>query len=84
MNMVNKDSSSLYDCAIIGYGPTGATLANLLGLCGLKVIVLEREAQFISCPVRFILMMKRCGCSKPLELPKNFQKNQGEPGDAIC
>lgn len=34
----------IYDIAIVGYGPTGATLANLLGLQGLKVAVLERDA----------------------------------------
>lgn len=33
-----------YDVAIVGLGPTGATLANLLGICGLSVLVLEREA----------------------------------------
>lgn len=33
-----------WDVAIIGYGPTGATLANLLGQSGLRVLVLEREA----------------------------------------
>lgn len=32
-----------YDVAIVGYGPAGATLAHLLGQCGLDVIVLERE-----------------------------------------
>lgn len=32
-----------FDVAIVGYGPTGATLAHLLGACGLKVLVLERE-----------------------------------------
>lgn len=32
-----------YDVAIVGYGPAGATLAHLLGQCGLKVLVLERE-----------------------------------------
>ncbi|MFM2281573.1 MAG: hypothetical protein RLZZ444_3804 [Pseudomonadota bacterium] len=32
-----------YDVAIVGYGPAGATLANLLAECDLKVIVLERE-----------------------------------------
>ncbi len=32
-----------YDVAVIGYGPTGATAANLLGLCGLKVLVVERD-----------------------------------------
>lgn len=33
-----------YDVAIVGYGPTGASLANLLGKAGLKVVVLERDA----------------------------------------
>jgi 3-(3-hydroxy-phenyl)propionate hydroxylase len=33
-----------FDVAIVGYGPTGATLAHLLGQCGLKVVVLERES----------------------------------------
>lgn len=32
-----------YDVAIIGYGPTGATAANLLGRLGLKVVVIERD-----------------------------------------
>ena len=29
--------------AVIGYGPTGATAANLLGQLGLKVVVIERD-----------------------------------------
>lgn len=33
-----------YDVAIVGYGPAGATLAHLLGQCGLKVLVLDRES----------------------------------------
>lgn len=32
-----------FDVAIVGFGPSGATLAHLLGLCGLSVLVLERE-----------------------------------------
>jgi 3-(3-hydroxy-phenyl)propionate hydroxylase len=35
---------STYDVAIVGYGPTGATAANLLGQMGLKVVVIDREA----------------------------------------
>src|SRR5271168_2239406 len=31
-----------FDVCIIGYGPVGATLANLLGQSGLKIVVLER------------------------------------------
>src|SRR5882757_4982790 len=34
---------STYDVAVIGYGPTGATAANLLGHMGLKVLVVERD-----------------------------------------
>src|ERR1700758_3111061 len=33
-----------YDVAVIGYGPTGATAANLLGQFGLKVLVVERDS----------------------------------------
>jgi 3-(3-hydroxy-phenyl)propionate hydroxylase len=33
-----------YDVAIIGYGPVGVTAANLLGGMGLRVLVVEREA----------------------------------------
>jgi 3-(3-hydroxy-phenyl)propionate hydroxylase len=36
-------SSPEFDVCIIGYGPVGASLANLLGRSGLKVVVLERE-----------------------------------------
>ena len=34
---------SCYDVAVIGYGPTGATAANLLGGLGLNVVVIERD-----------------------------------------
>ncbi|MER5796387.1 bifunctional 3-(3-hydroxy-phenyl)propionate/3-hydroxycinnamic acid hydroxylase [Streptomyces sp. NPDC001980] len=37
-----------YDVAVIGYGPTGVTAANLLGATGLKVVVLERDAEIFS------------------------------------
>jgi 3-(3-hydroxy-phenyl)propionate hydroxylase len=39
---VNEDS--IYDVAVIGYGPTGATAANLLGRLGLNVVVIERDS----------------------------------------
>src|SRR6478609_11348193 len=37
-----------YDVAVIGYGPTGATAANLLGQMGLKVLVIERDPDVYS------------------------------------
>jgi 3-(3-hydroxy-phenyl)propionate hydroxylase len=39
-----------YDVAVIGLGPVGATLANLLGACGLEVLVLEREPDVYRLP----------------------------------
>ncbi len=39
-----------HDVAIIGLGPAGATLANLLALRGLRVLVLEREADVYRLP----------------------------------
>lgn len=32
------------DVAIVGYGPTGVTAANLLGSLGMRVVVIERDA----------------------------------------
>jgi 3-(3-hydroxy-phenyl)propionate hydroxylase len=43
-------TSAILDVAIIGCGPVGATLANLLGLCGLRTIVLEREPSIYHLP----------------------------------
>lgn len=37
-------AAATYDVAVIGYGPTGATAANLLGRLGLKVLVVERDS----------------------------------------
>lgn len=40
----------MHDVAIVGLGPTGATLANLLAQQGLQVLVLDREADIYQLP----------------------------------
>ncbi len=39
-----------FDVAIVGLGPAGASLANLLGQAGLSVVVFEREAAIYPLP----------------------------------
>ena len=43
-------TSPSFDVAIVGYGPAGALLANLLGAYGLNVLVLERDAEIYPLP----------------------------------
>jgi 3-(3-hydroxy-phenyl)propionate hydroxylase len=43
-------SEAMHDVAIVGLGPTGATLANLLAQRGLDVLVIEREAEIHRLP----------------------------------
>ena len=40
---MNEARTQLFDVASVGYGPTGATLANLLAQCNLSVVVIERN-----------------------------------------
>jgi 3-(3-hydroxy-phenyl)propionate hydroxylase len=43
-------SAADFDVAVIGYGPAGATLANLLGHYGLSTVVLEKDADIYPLP----------------------------------
>ena len=50
MTMASEIKTPVFDVAIIGYGPAGASLANLLGQAGLSVCVLEKEATIYPLP----------------------------------
>jgi 3-(3-hydroxy-phenyl)propionate hydroxylase len=39
-----------FDVAVVGFGPTGATLAGLLGRDGVRTLVLERDAELFTLP----------------------------------
>ena len=43
-------SETVFDVAIIGYGPAGATLANLLGQYGLSTVVIEKDPEIYALP----------------------------------
>lgn len=43
---MSTDDQDVVDVVIVGLGPTGLTLANLLGRRGVSVLVLEREPEY--------------------------------------
>ena len=51
----NKGSSSDYDIAIVGFGPSGAVAAGLLGMQGLRVFVCDKAHDIYSLPRAFAL-----------------------------
>src|SRR6201991_1074416 len=84
-------SSDLYDVAVIGYGPTGATAANLLGQMGLGVLVIERDpdvynrARAISTDEEVMRVWQSVGLAERLQQdmlpdrPLNFVDANGVP-----
>lgn len=70
--------SRTYDLAIVGYGPTGMTLASLLGQLGYDVLVLERYPGLYNLP--------RAACFDD-EIMRTFQKlgvvAEVEPGTRV-
>jgi 3-(3-hydroxy-phenyl)propionate hydroxylase len=84
-------SAATYDVAVIGYGPTGATAANLLGQLGLKVLVIDRDpdvygrARAISTDEEVMRVWQSIGLADRLQhdmlpdCPLNFVDADGVP-----
>ena len=58
----------IYDLAIVGYGPTGATLANLLGTTGASVLLIrpllranKARGRIAHIVIFFIFIVGNCG-----------------------
>ena len=47
---MHPSAASEVDVCVVGYGPVGATLANLIADAGLSVLVLERDAEIYRLP----------------------------------
>ena len=52
---VNKPGNALYDVAIVGFGPSGAVAAGLLGARGLRVFVCDKSPDVYELPRAFAL-----------------------------
>ncbi len=82
----------VYDALIVGYGPVGATLANLLARCGLRVGVVEAEANIYDKPraITFdhevMRIFQFCGLAQrilPFTAPRNGTHFLGVDGSVI-
>ena len=66
-------SQELYDVAIVGYGPVGATFANLLSNYGLKIAVIEQAADIYDKPRAITIdhevlrVFQACGLAAAME-----------------
>jgi 3-(3-hydroxy-phenyl)propionate hydroxylase len=81
-----------YDVAIVGYGPVGAILANLLAKYGLKIAVVERAAGIYDKPRAITLdhealrVFQACGLANYMEkaiAPHNGSHYLGVDGEVI-
>ena len=64
--MQHNSANPEFAVVIVGRGPVGATLANLLGLCGVRTLVLEREARTYHLPRAVHFDDEYIACSRPL------------------
>jgi 3-(3-hydroxy-phenyl)propionate hydroxylase len=71
--MTPQADATMYDIAIVGYGPVGATLANLLARYGLKIAVIEQAAGIYDKPRAITLdhealrVFQACGLAEVME-----------------
>jgi len=81
-----------YDVAIVGYGPVGAVLANLLANYGLKIAVIERASTVYDKPRAIVLdhealrIFQACGLAEFMEqaiAPHNGTHYLGVDGEVI-
>ena len=71
-----------YDVAIIGYGPTGAMMAYLLGLQGLSTLVVEPNVDIYKIPRAVHYDGEAMRIFQSLGMVDEIQESSREPGFA--
>ena len=64
-----------YDVIIVGLGPTGGTLANLLALNGFSILILEREKNLYALPRAVHFDDEIMRVFQTIGITKNFLKS---------
>ncbi len=68
-----------YDVMILGCGPTGATLANLLAAQGHSVAVFEKEKEIFHAPRAMMLDAESCRIFQSMGIMQKLKKRDSKP-----
>ena len=74
MNTANK-----YDVLIVGCGPSGAILANMLNLKGHKVAIFDRDKEVFHAPRAMMLDPESCRILNSIGIYHRMMENDGIP-----
>lgn len=70
-----------YDVLIVGCGPAGATLANLLRAKGHSVAIFDRDKEVFHAPRAMMLDSESCRIYQELGIEERLEKNDARPAN---
>lgn len=73
------NSTQKYDVLIVGCGPSGATLANLLRLRNLKVAIFDRDKNIFHAPRAMALDAESCRIYQGMDILNKFLEEDASP-----
>jgi 3-(3-hydroxy-phenyl)propionate hydroxylase len=73
------DTSNKYDVLIVGCGPSGAILANLLKNKGYKVAIFDRDKEIFHAPRAMMMDLESCRIVNRMGLFQELMKNDAVP-----
>ena len=73
------NTTTKYDVLIVGCGPSGAILANMLNLKGYKVAIFDREKEVFHAPRAMMLDPESCRILNSIGIYHRMMENDGIP-----
>ncbi|MEP1142418.1 MAG: FAD-dependent monooxygenase [Henriciella sp.] len=74
-----SNSENSYDVLIVGCGPTGATLANLLRMSGRRVAIFDRDADVFHAPRAMVIDAESCRIYQRMGILDRLTKEDAAP-----
>ena len=77
--LIRKPKMKHYDVLIVGCGPVGATLANLLRVKGYSVAIFDRDKEVFHVPRAMMLDSESCRIYQELGIEQRLEENDARP-----